>query len=318
MKKILLTGSAGFIFSNFLRYTIDNNLNYDIVSIDKLVELCNFHNIVKNQPLHIGDIADAHFIDRVFRKEKPDIVIHGAAESNVDASIQNAMPFMHSNILGTQVMVDMSLKHGIEKFLFVSTDEVYGQHKTISAPGWKEDAPLAPRSPYSASKASGELIVKAAHETHGLPYLITRCCNNYGPRQKPRNLLPQIITSIWKKQPIPIHGNGQQRREWLYVEDNCTAILKILEMSPINETYNIGSGIEFSNIDMVDQVSKLMGVEKNIEFVSDRKGHDYRYSVDCSRLEKLGWKKKYSFDQALRKCVDWYVDNQDFYLNSNE
>jgi dTDP-glucose 4,6-dehydratase len=317
MKKLLITGSMGFILNNFLRYCFDNNIQYDIVSVDKLVEPCNFNNIIKDHPLHIGDIADQHFMDMVFKKEKPDIVIHGAAESFVDNSIRHALPFVHSNVLGTQIMVDMALKYGIEKFLYTGTDEIYGQHKTRTATAWTEEQPPSPRNPYSASKMAGELIVRAAHETHGLPYLITRSSNNYGQRQNPRNLVPKIITSMLAGQPIPIHGSGQQCREWIYVEDNITAILKILESSPLNETYNIGSGDERMNNEMVAEIENIMHLPFDTKTVPDRPGHDYRYAVDCSKIEMLGWKKQYTFDQGLKKCVDWYVENKHMYLGIN-
>jgi dTDP-glucose 4,6-dehydratase len=316
MKKVLVSGSCGFIFSNFIRYVQNNPLysDYEFVSVDKLVLPYNFKNILPNHQLYIGDIADQHFMDMVFKKEKPDIVINAAAESNVDESIKFAFSFVHSNVLGTQVMVDMSLKYGVERYVQVSTDECYGQLKHISDRSWTEESVSYPRNPYAASKYASELIVKAAHETHGLQYNITRCCNNFGSRQNPRNLVPKIITSILINKPIPIHGNGSQYREWLYVEDNCSAIMKIIMDAPLNETYNIGSGIEMSNLRMVENICKIMNVEKNIEFVQDRKGHDFRYSVDCTKLEKLGWRPKYKFDDGMKKTIEWYIENQHSYL----
>jgi dTDP-glucose 4,6-dehydratase len=313
MKKILLTGACGFIFSNFLRYALEHT-DYEIVSVDRLVETYNFNNILKGQPLHIADIADHHVMDKIFRLEKPDIVIHSAAESNVDVSLRNALPFQHSNVLGTQVMVDMALKYGVERFVYISTDEVYGQLKSLLDASWTEEYCPSPRNPYSASKYSGELIVRAAHEAHGLQYNITRCSNNYGPRQNPRNLVPKIITSNFANVPVPIHGTGQQHREWLYVEDNCTAVLKIIEAAPLNETYNIGSGIETSNMKMVDLISRKMNVSANVEHVKDRAAHDQRYSVDISKIEKLGWAPHTTFEKGLEQTINWYTENKHLYL----
>lgn len=314
MKKILLTGSAGFIFTNFLRYALEHNI-YNIVGVDKLVEQHNVNNILAGQSLYIADIADAHIMDRIFKVEKPEIVIHAAAESNVDSSLSNALPFQRSNVLGTQVMVDMALKYNIERFIYISTDEVYGQLKSIMDASWIEDNSIpAPRNPYSISKYSGELIVKAAHDIHGLQYNITRCSNNYGKRQIFRNLVPKIITSILSDQPVPIHGSGTQYREWLYVEDNCSAVLKIIESAPPNETYNIGSGIEKSNIEMVLAISNIMGIEPNIKHVKDRASHDFRYSVDTSKIRALGWNPTHDFDSAIKETVEWYIENKHIYL----
>lgn len=317
MKKILVTGSCGFIFSNFMRMvTVPSNLPYySWVSVDKVLAPYNRYNVKANQnhTFYMGDIADEQFMDNIFAIEKPDIVIHGAAESFVDDSIRSAGPFIHSNVVGTQVMVDTALKYGVERFLYVSTDEVYGQLKDIKEASWTEESAVNPRNPYSASKAAGELIVKAANQTHGLIYNITRCCNNYGPSQPPRNLVPKIISCITNDQPVPIHGNGRQFREWLYVEDHCSAIMKIIEEAPVNETYNIGSGVECTNLDMVKKINKIInGIGKDgakVSFVKDRPGHDFRYSVDCTKIHKLGWKSQYQFEEGLQKCVRWYLDN---------
>lgn len=319
MKKVLVTGSCGFIFSNFIRKVLVENTEYEFVSVDKLISPNNFRNILKNHPLHIGDVADVQFMDMVFRLEEPDIVIHGAAESFVDDSIKHAMPFVHSNVLGTQVMVDMAIKHGVEKFLYVSTDEVYGQLKSKEESSWTETSPLNPRNPYSASKAAGELIVRAAHETHDLNYIVTRCCNNYGPRQPPRNLIPKIITCIMKNEKIPIHGRGKQFREWLFVEDHVTAIMKLINSDIINDTYNIGSGMELTNLEMVDKICNAMGKGKHlISFVKDRPGHDFRYSIDCSKLKNLGWNNQLNFETGIEKCIKWYLDNPWYFdINSD-
>lgn len=310
-KKVLVTGSCGFIFSNFMRKVIQDKLPYSFVSIDKVLAPYNLHNVKANKDhtFYMGDIADEQFINNVFEIEKPDIVIHGAAESFVDDSIRSAGPFIHSNVVGTQVLVDIALKYNIDRFIYVSTDEVYGQLK-INDPSWSEEMPINPRNPYSASKAAGELIVKAANQTHGLKYNITRCCNNYGPAQPPRNLVPKIITSVLQNKPIPIHGNGKQMREWIYVEDHCSAILSVLEKAILGEIYNIGSGVELTNLEMVIKICDILGAGHDlISFVKDRPGHDFRYSINYEKIRQMGWFPAYSFDTGINKCVEWYINN---------
>lgn len=318
-KKILVTGSAGFIFSNFMR-KYENNSSYKFISVDKVIAPYNRYNVELNRKGHtfyMGDIADEIFMNNIFSIEKPDIIIHGAAESFVDDSIRSAGPFIHSNVTGTQVMVDMSVKYGVEKFIYIGTDEVYGQLKSTDDLSWNEDSPLNPRNPYSASKAAGELIVKAAHETHNLKYNITRCCNNYGPSQPPRNLIPKAIYSILNDKPIPIHGDGKQYREWICVEDHCSAIMKIIEHGNINEIYNIGSGIERNNLSMLQDISDLIEKPYVINFIKDRAGHDFRYSVNCDKITNLGWKPLNSFKRGLTKCVQWYIDNPWYFDSVN-
>jgi dTDP-glucose 4,6-dehydratase len=315
MKKILITGTAGFIFSNFIRKCFNDQWQYHFTSIDKIIAPYNRKNVYrhKDHSFYMGDIADEIFVSNVFAMEKPDIVIHGAAESFVDDAIRGALPFVHSNITGTQVMLDMSLKYGVERFVYISTDEVYGQLKP-GDPSWTEECLPRPRNPYSASKYAGEVLVYAANQTHGLNYNITRCSNNFGRAQPPRNLVPRAITSMLNNVSIPIHGEGKQIREWTYVEDNCSAIMTIVDKAPLNEIYNIGSGVEFCNLDMVMNIAKVLKIdEPKIHYITDRKGHDYRYSVDCSKIKQLGWAPKYDFDSGLHRCVYWYMDNQKFY-----
>lgn len=309
-KKILITGSAGFIFSNFMRKVIDEQWQHDFVSIDRVYESYNRHNIIanRNHQFYLGDISDELLMDNIFSIEKPDIIIHGAAFSFVDASINSAKEFIQNNVVGTQVMVDMAVKYKTERFVYISTDEVLGHLK----PGdlsWTEDAPLAPRNPYSASKAAAELIVKAAHETHGLSYNITRCSNNFGKLQPSRNLVPKIIYCLLNDKEISIHGTGLQLREWIFVEDHNSAVMKIIDSAPLNETYNIGSGVELTNLEMVEAISKFMKKTPKIKHVEDRKGHDFRYSVNCDKIKKLGWKPAHTFEEGLKKCVDWYLNN---------
>lgn len=260
----------------------------------------------------MGDIADEIFMNNIFAMHKPDIVINGAAQSFVDDSIQSAGPFIHSNVVGTQVMVDLSLKYNVGKFIQISTDEIFGQLQE-NEKSWTEKSPINPRNPYSASKASAELIVKAANQTHGLNYIITRCCNNFGPKQPPRNLVPKIITCSLNNRPVPIHGSGKQCREWIYVEDHCSAIIMLMKSEVVNETYNIGSGIEKSNLEMVKEICQKLDIPENISFIKDRPGHDFRYSVNTSKINALGWKPKYSFSEGLDKCIEWYLKNREIY-----
>lgn len=317
-KKVLLTGPCGFIFSNFIKKALKEESEYTFVGVDKIVSPHNLYSINNDYKLHIGDIADEHFMNVVFRVEKPDIIIHSAAESFVDDSIRKALPFVHSNVLGTQVVVDAAVKYGVERFIYVSTDEVYGQLTSANDKSWTEETPINPRNPYSASKAAGELIVRAAHQTHGLKYNITRCCNNYGPNQPPRNLVPKVITCILMNQPIPIHGEGKQFREWLHADDHSSAILKIMKEAPLNETYNIGSGIETTNLEMVHKICDILKKGNDlISFVKDRPGHDFRYSVDCTKIKKLGWRPSFDFDRGLKHCVDWYIDNKWYFDSTN-
>jgi dTDP-glucose 4,6-dehydratase len=271
----------------------------------------------RGHKFHIGDVADAHFIDTIFQIERPDIVIHGAAESHVDDSISSANPFIMSNVLGTQVMVDASVKYDVEKFIYVSTDEVYGQLASEGDEPWTESSALAPRNPYSASKAAGELIVEAANATHGLQYNTTRSCNNYGPRQSTKNLIPKIIRNILRKEKIPIYGQGQQLREWIHVADNCRAVLSIMRNAPSNEAYNISAGYETSNLELVNEICNIMGTGHDlISFVEDRKGHDFRYAMENSKLKSLGWEPSFKFKKGLDHCIKWYINNR-WFMNLN-
>lgn len=316
MKTLLVTGVCGFIFSNFIRKAYIEKWPYRIVGVDKVVQPHNLKNINLdlNPCFYMGDIADKHFMENVFRIQEPDYVINGAAESFVDHSIASAIPFVHSNILGTQVMVDLSVKYGVEKFIQISTDEVYGQLKSKEDSPWTEEMCIAPRNPYSATKGAAELLVKAAIETHKLPAMITRCSNNYGGRQPVRNLIPVIIDSLMNDREIPIHGSGENLREWIFVEDHNAAVMTVLEKGTLGETYNIGSGIEKTNIEVVDEISRLMKTTAIVKHVEDRKGHDFRYSVDCSKIKKLGWSPKVSFDEGIQKTINWYTANPNFYL----
>lgn len=312
--KLLCTGSGGFIFSNFVRQVRKNGIPYSIVSIDKCTQPNVLNTIYSNKgcPLHIGDVADAHFIDTIFQIERPDYVIHGAAESFVDHSIDEAKTFVQSNVMGTQVIVDACVKYNVKKLVYISTDEVYGSLGPDDAP-WDENSPLNPRNPYSATKAAGEFLVRAAANTHGLNYNITRSCNNYGPRQPKRNLIPVIIANILHNIEVPIYGQGMQIRDWVHVQDNCNAILDIIEKAPAGETYNISAKQEFTNIEVFQEICNVL--ERGHElasFVKDRPGHDFRYSITNDKIKGLGWEPSFKFKDGLVHAVKWYEKNQWF------
>ena len=320
IKKVLITGSTGFIFSNFIRKIVyESNRNrekypYSVVSIDRVSGNGNLVYINENHTFHIADIRDSHIIDRIFQYERPEIVIHGAAETFVDSSLNDPNPFITSNVLGTQVIINACLKHNVEKMIYISTDEVYGQLTGETDASWTEESPLDPRNPYSASKAAGELLVKAAHHSHGLIYNITRSSNNYGPRQTAEKLIPKTIKCILEGQKIPLYGQGLQIRDWTHTFDNGSALLAVLNQGEPNRTFNISANQEYPNIEVVQAICNVM--EKGhelISFVEDpRKGHDFRYSVDSSKIRKLGWKPAFKFKEGIRETVEWYLNNKYF------
>lgn len=312
-KRVLITGSGGFIFSNFVRYAIHQKAPYSFVSIDKVRRSHVLNNVYtnKNHTFYIGDVSDAHFVNVIFEIERPDIVIHGAAESHVDNSIANANPFIISNVLGTQVIIDACRHWCVERLIYISTDEVMGQLTSEADVPWTEEAPLAPRNPYSSSKAAGELLVRAAYETHGLNYQITRSCNNYGPRQDPEKFIPKIIKNILNDEKVPVYGKGEQIRDWIHVNDNCEAILKIISNGKLNEAYNISANAELSNIEMFQRICNILDKGHSLlEFVPDRLGHDYRYSIDSSKLRSLGWEPKIKLGDGLKNTCQWYLNNK--------
>lgn len=319
MKKVLVTGSCGFIFSNFMRKAIytqkGQDKQYTFVSVDRMTDTT--HNslyVHKNHTFYPADICDQHIIDVIFQFERPDIVIHGAAETFVDSSLKDPNSFVKSNVLGTQVIINACLKHSVQKLIYISTDEVYGQLTSERDPAWTEESPLDPRNPYSASKASGELLVKAANKTHGLIYNITRCSNNYGPRQLPEKLLPKAIKCILNKEKIPLYGEGKQIRDWTYVGDNCAAILTILDKGEPNQIYNISAHQEFTNLEVIHEICNVMKEGHDlISFIPDpRPGHDFRYSVNTTKIQKLGWKPTVKFKDGIKETVEWYTINQYF------
>jgi dTDP-glucose 4,6-dehydratase len=278
--KILITGTCGFIFGNYVRKLVWDKKPYDVVSVDRVT--ANALNSMYLNTSHIfypSDITDEHIMGIIFQREQPEIVIHGAAETFVDTSLKDPNSFVKSNVLGTQVIINCCVKYGVKKLIYISTDEVYGQLTDEKSPAWTETSPLDPRNPYSASKASGELLVRAAHATYGLIYNITRSSNNYGPRQLPEKLLPKAIKCILEGTKIPIYGQGTQIRDWTYVADNCTAINTILEKGEPNEVYNISAHQEFTNLEVIQAVCNAMGSGWDlISHIPDpRPGHDFRY-----------------------------------------
>jgi dTDP-glucose 4,6-dehydratase len=320
IKKVLITGSCGFIFSNFIRKLVyESNRNrekypYNVASIDRVSGNSNLLYVNKNHTFHVADIRDQHIIDVIFQHERPDVVIHGAAETFVDYSLSDPNSFVSSNVLGTQVVINACIKHRVEKLIYISTDEVYGQLTSEADAPWTEDSPINPRNPYSAAKASGELLVKAAHATHGLIYNITRSSNNYGPRQTPEKLIPKAIKCVLQDQKIPIYGQGLQIRDWTHVFDNCSALLAVLTQGEPNQTYNISANQEFPNVEVIQSICNAMEKGHDLmSFIEDpRKGHDFRYSVDSSKIRKLGWKPAFKFKEGIVDTVEWYLNNKYF------
>lgn len=312
---MLVTGGAGFIGSNFIRYMVDKYPDYDFVNLDLLTYCGNLENLEgiedkDNYTFIKGDIADSELVDSIVKDV--DYIVHFAAESHVDRSIEDPQIFIKSNILGTQVLLDAAKKHNIKKYLQVSTDEVYG---TLGKTGYfTEETPLQPNSPYSASKAGADLMVRAYHETFGLPINITRCSNNYGPYQFPEKLIPLMISNALEDKFLPIYGDGMNIRDWLHVYDHCTAIDLVLHKGEIGEVYNVGGHNEKPNIEIVKLIlSSLDKPEALIKYVDDRLGHDRRYAIDSSKIqEKLGWKPKYTFETGIVETIQWYLDNLDW------
>ena len=312
--KILVTGSLGFIFSNFVRMWGGEKHSLSLVGLDKAVYDYNLNNAhsASNYTFYLADLGDSHILEKVFSLEKPDIVIGGAAESFVDNSITDIMPFLHTNVIGTQNLVNACLKHGVKKYVHISTDEVYGQQLTRDCIPWNEASRLAPRNPYACSKAAADLIVMGAHETHGLQYNITRSCNVFGARQKRENLIPHIIHGLLEDKPIRIHGTGNNFRQYIWVNDVCRAIMKVALDGIPNRVYNIGDDNYYSNLEMVELIAKLMGKQPNVEFIQDRKAHDFGYKVEWSLLRSLGWKplswSGLNFESKLGQTIEFYAN----------
>ncbi|MGE7825111.1 dTDP-glucose 4,6-dehydratase [Paenibacillus sp. NPDC093718] len=315
--KLLVTGGAGFIGSNFILYMIQQHPNYQIINMDALTYAGNLENLksVQHHPNYSfvqAVIADKPAVDAIFQ-QGIDVVVNFAAESHVDRSILEPEIFVKTNVMGTQVLLDAAQKYGVTKFVQVSTDEVYG---SLGETGlFSETTPLAPNSPYSASKAGGDLLVRAYHETFGLPVNITRCSNNYGPYQFPEKLIPLIISRALNDESLPVYGDGLNIRDWLYVEDHCSAIDLVIHQGKIGEVYNIGGNNERTNLHIVQTILRELGKSESlITYVEDRPGHDRRYGIDPTKImNELGWKPKHNFETGIKETIQWYLNNKEWW-----
>ncbi|MFZ9792893.1 MAG: dTDP-glucose 4,6-dehydratase [Gemmataceae bacterium] len=316
MEKILVTGGCGFIGSNFIRHILDVEKNVEVINFDLLTyagNLANLKDVEKNPRLSFvkGDIADKAAVDSAMAKGV-NAVIHFAAESHVDRSILDSSPFIRSNVMGTQVLLDSAKAHKVDRFVHVSTDEVYG---TLGDTGFfTEETPLAPNSPYSASKAASDLLVRSYVHTFHFPALTTRCSNNYGPFLFPEKLIPLFISNLTSNETIPVYGDGLNVRDWIHVKDHCAGIHAVWRKGRIGEVYNLGGKSERTNIALTKTLLSIMGKnESSIKYVKDRPGHDKRYAIDCSKAEKeLGWNPTYIFEEGLKETVQWYLSNPDW------
>lgn len=321
--KLLITGGAGFIGSNFVFHMRKAHPEYDLVCVDKLTYAGNLETLasVMDDPKFTfikADIADRKAIDQIFETQKPDIVVNFAAESHVDRSIENPAVFLETNVMGTQVLLDASRKFVVKRYHQVSTDEVYGD-LPLDRPDlfFTEKTPLHTSSPYSASKAAADLLCNAYQRTYGMPITISRCSNNYGPYQFPEKLIPLMIANALADRPLPVYGEGINVRDWLYVEDHCRAIDLILEKGKVGNVYNIGGHNEMKNIDIVKKILEFLGKpESLITYVTDRKGHDMRYAIDPAFIHyELGWLPETKFEDGIEKTIQWYLDNRTWWEN---
>ena len=315
----LVTGGAGFIGSNFVRHLLKQDPTRRVVVLDSLTYAGNLVTLadVARHPrfafVH-GDITDGARVAELFARgpfrDGIDEVVHFAAESHVDRSIDGPAVFIHTNVIGTQVLLDAARKHGVRRFIQIGTDEVYG-HLGNDDPPFTERTPVDPRSPYSASKTAADQLALAYHRTYGLPVVVTRCSNNYGPYQFPEKLIPVMILKAYTGQPLPVYGNGLNIRDWLHVEDHCSAILAVLQRAKAGRVYNIGGNSERTNLWIVRRILEILGKpESLISFVADRPGHDWRYAIDASRMkEELGWEPSRRLDDGLAETVEWYIDH---------
>ena len=316
--KIIITGGAGFIGGNFIHYMLKHHPTYRIVCLDLLTYAGNMETLApvmdnSNFSFVKGDIADRALIYKLFSAEKPDIIVNFAAESHVDRSIESPEIFLQTNVIGTSVLLDACKKYGIKRYHQVSTDEVYGD-LPLDRPDlfFTEETPLHTSSPYSASKASADLLVQAYHRTYKLPVTISRCSNNYGPYHFPEKLIPLMIANALKDKKLPVYGTGNNVRDWLYVEDHCSAIDLIIHEGKEGEVYNIGGHNERTNLDVVKTIIRELGKDESlIQFVTDRPGHDRRYAIDPTKIKtELGWEPTTLFNEGIKKTIQWYLDNK--------
>ena len=315
MKNILVTGGAGFIGSNFINYILDRRDDFLIVNLDKLTYAGNLENLIpsetkKNYHFIKGDITNSELVNYLFQKFDIKHVINFAAESHVDRSILGSEIFFRSNVLGTNVLLEAASRFKVGKFLQISTDEVYGSLESKGL--FTEDTPLHPNSPYAASKASADMMALAFHHTFGIPVVITRCSNNYGPYQFPEKLIPLMIINSLNGKRLPVYGDGMNVRDWIYVIDHNRAVELVFEKGKPGEVYNIGTNTEMPNIKIVKMILKELGKSEDmIEFVKDRPGHDRRYAIDSSKIKNgLGWTSQFNFENAISQTIKWYIDNK--------
>ncbi len=309
--KILATGAAGFIGSEFVKQALERG--YDVCVVDKLTyagDLKRLEDVLDKVSFYRADVINKEFVEHIFERERPDVVVHWAAESHVDRSILDATPFLDTNIKGTFVMLDTAKKFGVEKFVNISTDEVYGELGESGS--FTETDPLNPNSPYSVSKTSADMLGRAFYRTYGFPVVTVRPSNNYGPWQYPEKLIPVVILKALYDEPVPLYGRGENVREWLFVADCAQAVLDVVAKGEPGEVYNVGSGEERRNIEVVKAILDIMGKPHDlITFVKDRPGHDFRYSLDTSKIEsELGWKARVKFEEGIELTVKWYLDNR--------
>ncbi len=311
--KVLVTGGAGFIGSEFVRQAVEKDL--ETVVVDKLTyagDLERLKEVKDKISFYKADITNKEFMEYIFKVEKPDVIVHFAAESHVDRSILDATPFIETNVKGTQILLDVAKEIGVNLFINIATDEVYGE---LGEDGqFYEDTPLNPNSPYSVSKASADMLGRAYYRTYGLPVITVRPSNNYGYWQYPEKLVPVVILKALNDEPIPIYGTGENRREWLFVSDCAEAVFEIIEKGRIGEVYNVGSGEERKNIDVVKSILQILNKSEDlITFVKDRPGHDFRYSLNSDKIKReLGWKAKINFEEGIERTVRWYLGNLDW------
>lgn len=317
--KILVTGGAGFIGSNFIHYWLKNYPTDSIVNLDNLTYAGNLENLKdiednENYTFVKGDICDRELVNELVKDV--DLIVHFAAETHVDRSVMDSSDFIKTNIEGTLNLLEAAKNNGNIRFHHISTDEVYG-HLELDSPAFNEETPYSPRSPYSASKASSDHLVRAYYHTHGLPITISNCSNNYGPYQYPEKLIPLFVSNLIEGKKVPIYGEGKNVRDWIHVDDHNAGVDAIIKKGKIGETYCLGGNSEKTNLEITSKILETMGFDENmIEYIRDRKGHDLRYAIDFSKAKnELGWEPKISFDEGMKKTIDWYIKNEDWWKN---